>query len=523
MVMKKNYIFLKGILASLFLCASFSSCSEDAMDKINEDRNHTQSVTAKFILADVFTSTAFSNVGGDINTYMSVYIEHEVGVHNQTYNAEIRSGEPSRATTFNNSWRNIYNTLKDARIALKQTSEGGSESGNVVTRGIAGVMAAYNSALLTDMFGDTPWSEAAMLSEVGSPMFMNPKVDKQQEIYNNVFALLDNAIVDLQGSDLQGIGEYDFIYRGDKSKWAKFAYGLKARYIMRLLNQSSDKNADLEKVLDYVSQSFTSASEQAAFDIYDATNLNPLFNYQWSRDGLAASASLSEKLIERNDPRLRRVFVDAAWAQVTGVEDESYFMAPNGRPEQLQFYYNTSTFVYSQTAPTLLLSYHELLFLKAEALTRLGRIEEAEAALKDAIVAAIANTEVGVSTAMTAPNVLIYGGLEETTEAITSEEAAAYFENSVKPLFLVNPLKETMVQKYLAFFGASGESTECYNDVRRLKASGEGFIVLKNTESLPLRLPYGSTDVLNNPNVRDIFGDGQYVYSEPVWWAGGNR
>ena len=82
----------------LFLALGFTalaSCSEDAMDRVNEDNDHTTSAPAKFVLADVITSTAFSNVGGDLNTYFSVYTEHTVGVDNQLYNAEIRNGEPS--------------------------------------------------------------------------------------------------------------------------------------------------------------------------------------------------------------------------------------------------------------------------------------------------------------------------------------------------------------------------------------------------------------------------------------------
>lgn len=522
--MKLQNIFIKGILSTVILSAFFVSCSEDAMDLINKDRDHTQKVQSKFILADVITKTAFSNTGGDINTYLSTYVEHEVGVHNQLFNAEHRSGEPQNSSTFNNSWLNLYEALKNARIVIDQTSDEGPESKNKITRGIAQVLAAYNSALLADMFGDTPYSEAALINEDGLPKFMNPKVDKQQDIYKEVFALLDDAIQNLQGSDAQGaMGVYDLLYNGNAAKWTKFAYGLKARYTMRLLKQSSNQASDLNLVLDYVSKSFTSASEQAAFAIYDASNLNPLFDFQWSRDGLGASESISEKFIERNDPRLRRVFINADWVQVEGADDPEFFMAPNGNSEQIQYYYNTSAFVFSQTAPTLLLSYHEVLFLKAEALCRLNKANEAEPVLKEAIIAAMANTEIGVDAAMNAPAVLTYGGLEETTESISDEEAETYFDTTVKPLFTANPLKETMIQKYLAFFGASGESTECYNDIRRMKALGENFVELKNPNKFPLRLPYGGSDTVNNPNVKEIFGDGQYVYTEPVWWAGGTR
>ncbi|MDR2383505.1 MAG: SusD/RagB family nutrient-binding outer membrane lipoprotein [Prevotellaceae bacterium] len=514
-----NIIKLSGLL---FLTAFTFSCSNEILDEINADNSHPKSVDAKYILADIITSTAFSNTGGDFNTYLSAYVEHEVGIHNQLFRAETRFGEPSLATTFNNSWVNLYNTLKNARIVIDLCSKGGKQGGNDVTKGIAEVLAAYNSALITDLFGDAPWSEASLVKDDGIPVNITPKIDKQEDIYTGIISLLDNAITDLQGSDIQAVGEYDLLYHGDKSKWLKFAYGLKARYTMRLLFKTSDKADAYNKVLDYVSKSFASADEQAAFSIYDANNLNPLFDFQWSRDGLAASESLAGKLIARNDPRLRRVFVGVDWMQVAGPDDENYFMAPNGTPEQMQYYYNTSVFVYSQIAPTLLLSYHELLFLKAEALARKNDLS-AKDVLKEAVVAAIANTEVNVAAAMNAPSVLAYGGLGETTEAIDETEAAEYFDTSVAPLFDANPLSEVMVQKYLAFFGASGESTECYSDIRRLKALGETFISLANTGKFPLRCGYGNSDTTTNPAVQEAYGDGQYVYSEPVWWAGGTR
>lgn len=527
--MKSIFNISRRLLSFALLSSVFVACSEDKMDEVNKDVNHTVDAPAKFILADVITSTAFSNVGGDFNTYMSTYVEHEVGISNQLYSAERRSGEPSSSSTFNNTWINVYSTLKNARIIIDKCSEGGSQAGNYTTKGIGEVLAALNSGIIADAFGDTPYSEAALPKLVnGLPEFMNPKIDTQESIYASIIQYLDAAIEDLPQGDQHlsgGVGSYDLLYNNDADKWLKLAYGLKARYTMHLLNRSADVKGDLEKILVYVSKSYTSAEEQAAFTQYDASNLNPLFDFQWSRDYLAASKSLADKLIERNDPRIRRVFINPDWAQITGADDETFFVAPNGTPEPRQYYYNTSVFTFAQTAPTMLQSYHEVLFLKAEALTRLGRTEEAEEALKEAIAAAIANTEVSVKAAMDSPTINQYGGLAETSDAISSEEVATYFETSVKPLFKANPLKEVMVQKYLAFFGASGEGTECYNDVRRLKGKSgeENFITLENPNKFPLRLPYGGDDVTANPNVQSAFGDGQYVYSEPVWWAGGSR
>ena len=504
----------KKLLTGVVFTAALVSCSEDKMDEINKDHNHTTAVPAKMILTDVMTSTAFSVVSGDFNLYGGMYVEHETGSHNQFYYAETRSSCTS-ASTFNNSWGGTYSTLKDALISVKVAEE----EQNFITKGIAELFVAYNLAILTDMYGDTPWKEACDYT-----VSMTPAIDKQEEIYKDIMAYVDAAIEDLQKSDLTSLSNQDLIYKGDASAWLKTAYGLKARYTMRLINRSTDKQADLNKVLDYVSKSFTSADDEAAYAVYDANNINPFFGYFDSRAGFANSQSLTDKLIERKDPRLERVMLSPTTAdkkrvQVTGSADKNLVPAPNGTPEQNMQKYGVSAFVYSNTAPTMLMSYHELKFLQAEALCRLNRTSDAEKALKEAVAAGIANAERSVSSAIT------YMGskMVVNSEKMTEETANTYFDNQVKPLFAVNPLKETMIQKYLALWGASGEATETFNDIRRMKGLGENFVTLANTKKFPLRMPYGNSDVVSNPEVKAAYGDGQYVYSEPVWWAGGTR
>lgn len=524
MKLKLNIV---GLLAmgALATPVIFTSCSEDAMDSVNQNVNNPSDVQAKFILTDVITRTAFSNVGGDFNTYLSTYVEHEVGTDNQLWNAEHRENEPVRSSTFNNTWGNVYTTLKDARIVIEKCSVGGSQEGNYATLGMGQVMAAYNLALLTDLFGDAPYSEGFNPLEI-----RNPKLDKQEELYKQVNAYLDAAIENLPKGDTHAsgvVGGQDFLFGGNTGKWLKFAHGLKARYAMRLLKVTTDKTAALNAIIAHVDKSFASASDEAKFAQYNASNLNPLFDFQWSRDGLAASKSLADKMIDRKDPRLTRNFMNADWEQVNDItlSSDSYkLLAPNGVNTQIKYHYLTSTFVYSQTAPTQLLSYHELLFLKAEAMQRLGQGTAAiEPVLKTAITAAIKNSENSVNAAFSAPTVLANGSITETSAAISDADISNYFTNHVKPLLAANALKEIANQKYLAFFGASGESTEMYNDIRRWNANGEKLIELKNPGKFPLRLPYGNDDTTTNPYVQEAYGNGQYVYTENVWWAGGTR
>jgi hypothetical protein len=522
-----NYI-LKGILAASVMVFALASCSQDAMDAVNKDVNHTTDAPAKFVLADVITSTAQNNVGGDINTYCSAYNEQEAGCHNQLWRAELRAGEPSTSSTFDNTWANIYSTLKNARIVVAKCSDGGTQEGSLVTKGMGEVMVALNSGILTDMFGDVPYTKAAQpTSLTQTTEYMNPALDKQSAIYTAIDASLDAAISDLaKGSD--NPGTYDMLYGGDASLWTKFAYGLKARYAMRRLDVTSDKTATLKAVIEYCDKSFTSAAEQASYSHYDANNINPTFDFQWSRDALGASESMSKKLAARSDPRERRNYVDpSSWVQLTGTTDKAFFPAPNGNTEQSQAMYTYSMFMYAQVAPVHLMSYHEVLFLKAEALVRLNRLVEAAVVLQQAVVAAIANNEVNIQATFDAPTVNGYGGIGASTDPVTEAEAISYCVTSVLPRFASAPLKETMIQKYIAMWGANGEAEETYNDIRRLKALGEFSLYelanANNATKYPLRLPYGSSDTTTNPNITEVFGTGVYVYSDPVWWAGGTH
>lgn len=512
----KTYNIIKGIFATTVLSIVFSGCSEDAMDRINKDHGHTQSVAARFILTDVITSTAFSNTGGDFNTYLSSYIEYEVGVDNQLFYAETRESEPTSSSTFNNTWNGLYSTLKAARIIIGQCSDGGTDHGNYVTKGMAEVLAAYNCALIADMFGDAPCSQAAIIDENGSPVYLTPKMDKQEEIYTQAMQYLDNAIEDLQKEDLIDPADQDLLYKGDAEKWLKLAYGLKARYTMHLLKRSANKDADMEKVLEYVDKSFESADEQAAFNIYDGNNINPLYGFYVARAGLGASESMRSKLAEYNDPRLSRAFISTQKEQAPGTADNAVY-APNGTPEQGTDKYGSSLFMYSISAPTLLLSYHEIKFLQAEALCRLGR--DAKSALKDAVVAGLLNAENSFSISRKE----LGKTLINPKAAITEDEANDYYDNTVEGKYTTESLKTTMTQKYFALWGASGEATESYNDIRRMKGLGEDFIQLKNPKSFPLRCPYGNSDTTTNAEVKAAYGNGQYVYSENVWWAGGSR
>ena len=478
---------IKNVLILGLLIITTFSCSEDVLDDINKNVNDPTDVASNLIISDVLTRTAFTITGSDLAFYSSVYIEHSVGVWNQSYNAEIRTGEPVSSTTYNNSWNSIYRNLADIKLIIAKCSEGGSEEGNYHTLGIAQALNAYTLAILTDMMGDVPYSEALQPG-----IIFTPKLDSQEALYAEIFRLLDASIENLGQTTLfPSLGSQDFIYAGNAANWTKFAYGLKARYTMRLSHKSPKYN----DVITFANQSFASAAEETKYVYNAATTYSPFYRFFTDRDYFGASQSLADKLEERNDPR------DTIFWKAHPAAGEFEF-APNGTPAQVQGRYAISA-LSTPTAPTFLLSYHEIEFLKAEAYVRSGDLDAAETALEKGITAAFQKVNVGLSAAT----------------------AETYFNDEVLPKFSANALGEVMNQKYIAFF--EEEAVEAYNDYRRLVAMGNNVIELANplnsNNLFPVRFTYGASDVTTNVNVRDAYGDGTYVYSEKVWWAGGTR
>lgn len=468
---------VKYLVLAIFPFFLFA-CSEDKMDEINMERNQALEMSAQNIIPFLEVVSGFETAGTDIAWYATVYIEHSAGSWAQSFDADRRTGQ-TVGTLFNNNWNSIYDCLMVCSDVLKKTDpETGDEKDNKFARAIAQTLMAYNLATLTDMWGEVPWSEALKGAEN-----LQPKYDKQSTIYPEVFKMLDDAIKNFgEATNISSVGDY--IYKGNKDKWIKAAYSLKARYSLRLTNV--DTNA-ATKALEAAAKGFASAADGMLFASYEntATGENPWFQFLSDRAHLSAATTLVDLMKDRNDT-LRMA------AYFTKVGNE-YKPAPIGNSIQTQggIYSNSRITAEGKLTPTPIMTFHELKFIEAEA-----KFRKADGTWRDALKAAVE------------ANFVFHG--------LTAGQGTTYYNQSVVPLLTAgNELKEILMQKYIGAY--EFEAMEAYNDYRRVPS----FLTLKNPNNATVgfvwRFPYPTSEQSSNSaNIPKI-----NVFSDKVWWAGG--
>ena len=141
----------------------------------------------------------------------------------------------SRYDLNNNSytgfWDDMYTgCLKDIEglITATTANEATGVKENPYYLGMAQTMKAIGYASMVDMWGDVPFSEASQGDAVNK--IINPKFDKDADIYNACLALIDAAIANFGKTSIKPDG--DLIYNGDMAKWLKAAKTVKLKLLM---------------------------------------------------------------------------------------------------------------------------------------------------------------------------------------------------------------------------------------------------------------------------------------------------
>ncbi len=473
------------------------------MDRINKDDHNppVDLVDAKFQLTDAVTGTGYSTWAGQYAWSVSSYTEQTFGTgNNQAMKTELRNrAETAASTSFNNEWNATYGNLMNIRQMIDKCAEGNINSGQKDILGMAQVLWVLNVEALTDLHGDIPYSESVKGLDV-----LTPKLDKQEDIYADLFTVIGNAITNLSAAVAAGdnnAGEQDLLYGGSSAKWLGLAHAVKARL---LLNTYFRNQAVLTQVLTAANDAVAAGFDGAELGFFNGVDCdNSWAAYFWSRYYTGANGTVVDLMTDRNDPRVDVYALDLFG---TGI---AYAPAGDATAARYTKTVGGPAWLNNGAATIHLFSKSEFYFILAEAKARLGQ---------DATADFTAGVEASFED---------YAANDPGYVELDPSLAADY----IAELGTVD-LAEIMVQKYLA--QTRDEPIQTYNDLRRCKALGEEFIHLNNPNNTvggqnqwPLRLPYGNSDVISNPNVAEAFGTGNaagnYLFTENVWLYGGSR
>ena len=228
---QSKYITIITMACALF----FASCSDEYMENMNTDPSKAATIDPNAQL-----TTAQLQTYGDLSM-MEIYRNYHYAFTQQLMGCWNTTNYGGRHTLDNNEmsriWTSFYTqSLKNIIDAQYRTAE---DAEKVNINSVLRIYRVYLMSIITDTYGDAPFSEAGLGFLEGK---FNPKYDKQEDIYNAFFLELE----------------------GDVTKWQQLANSLRLRFAMRISNVNPTKaQTEFENALAANGGVITDASSDA--------------------------------------------------------------------------------------------------------------------------------------------------------------------------------------------------------------------------------------------------------------------
>lgn len=511
--------FYKIIYIITVVVVILPSCTKD-FEKINTDPINTPNALAQQLLAPALAGIVNANMIRNRslnNELMQVTVSES-----DADGAVFRYDFPKATSDYLwNAWYLQLTNLKDVyKIASKPLTL------NTSYQGISLISQAWVYSLLTDTYGDVPYSQSnqGRDSSVYEPIF-----DKQKDIYQGIFQQLETANT-LLAANTTILASSDPVYNGNVSKWRKFGNSLYLRLLLKLSGKGEVSGAVLTKIQQIVNTNatnypiMTSNNDSAVLRWTGGVYTSP---YQTVREQDWRAPAIGDffisHLVTWNDPRINISTYALSGFNVWGIAQgaggfsgvASGYLAGTGDPKESYFYSNTSA-VSLQTNPLtgLIMTYGELQFILAEAAAK-------------GFITGSAQTywETGVLSGITFwiptwPNAPIAGN-PATATTINTSDFRTYLTgigNWNDAESLDNKIERIHLQKYYSLFL---EDMQQWFEYRRtghpILPKGPG---LRNGGVMPARLVYPVYVQSANPTnyKAAVATQGPDAVSTQVWW-----
>jgi len=464
-----------GLLAVATAVAVFAVATgcDSRFEDVNSNPNEPEQVTPNLLLPNIIRSS--------VNT--SVNTAHTTG--NLVLQYVAKASFATEIDRYNwagvGYWEAYYDDLRNVTDMIRVARE----RDNPNYEGVGLVMKSWIFSMLTDAYGRIPFSEANT-DEENTPVY-----DPQPAVYEGILADLataDSLIDPGSGQSIQG----DILYDGDLLKWKKLANSLRLRLLMRLSEKKGSGDLDIN-----VEDEFASIVEDKP--VFEGNEDNAALEYLDSRPNewpphtqrvgtfrtFRMSQTLTDTLKALDDPRLS-VFADLPDSL------DTYVGVPNGLTDDASNEFNggrafqsslntTRYFDEPNAAEGLIMTYAEVLFLKAEAAARGWTSGDAETLYENGVEASMAQ----------------YGQLESAPSGYLDQPGVDYpAGNQERALTRINK------QKWIALFytGLEGWFNWRRTGVPAIDPSVDNV----NGDEIPVRFRYPESEQsLNAENYQD--------------------
>ena len=481
--MKSNKFISGFIVFALF--TMFSSCTKD-FDEINTNPKGLLTIPAGSIFGGAVKRAidryATVSVNNNISPMLAQYFTQVTYVEVSQYDLQ-RNPESGMWYRY---YVNVLGALQDAASINNASSE--LEKVKKNRAACIEIMNVWTYQLLTDMFGDIPYSEA-----LKGTALKTPKYDAQKEVYNYLFKRIKEAIAGIDEDSKGFSASDDVIYGGDMKKWKKFANTLTIRMAARVKGKKSELS-NYPNIDEAISGMFESSSDDALFPYKKATPDNhPLYDVfvLSNRFDYISSNTIVDILKSKSDPRISFMvdlprdgggkYLGAPFGSGSlNASDQKKYSTIKGYVD------NPKTVYHAPDLKGVFMTYAEACFLKAELKNdRSAYIEGIKASMKSH----------GVAT----------GDIDDYIEKVPSTIS----------------LEDIITQKYIALYPTLG--LEAWSEWRRT-----GFPTLNqpkgSASAKPIQrfsYPPGEED-LNKANwtqaISKIQPNKDDAYSGRVWW-----
>jgi hypothetical protein len=494
----------KLMLVGAVVLATMSSCNDFL--NINADPSVPQKTDAINILPPMFAQMVR---GETFDTrYVGRYIQN-FSLNTSGGDAYERHGWPAGSDATGEKWRSHYYSIG---LNIDLITEDATPKTNWDIIGAAKAIRAWSWQTTTDYHGDM------ILKQAWEPNRYVFDFDTQEDVYAEVVRLCNESLTNLNRTD--GVARLklgDLVYKGDVEKWKRFVYSTLARNAHHISNKSTYKPDDVIKYCDLSLQ-----SNADNFAVPHANTSSADANFFGTKRGNIGDYRPTTTIIKLldgtafnnvKDPRLPIMFApspDTVWRGIVPLSTDPNNAAGNTKRIFNLFgnpggdYTGTGRWIFADAAPYYIVTYAEILFMKAEAQFRKGDKVSALATLKSAI------------------------GAHMDFCAVSAANKAAFLASAALPAASADlKYSDIMQQKYIALYGHG--CLETWVDMRRFRYDPlvyTTFTPLVGTQFFPdnngkyvyrVRPRYNSEYVWNRASLDKVGGNNIDYHTYETW------